>query len=237
MANHHFFAAKRLQEERTIAEKRRKEREEAHLYMSVQVATEGHFRRYQGFDMVEWKEADEEGNSAAPKTLKCLKALTLADFIKVAGEHFGLDPDMIRPWVMVNRQNGTVRPDHPLAMLTMTLEEANQKFSTRQATFRIFLEEAKSRDADGLPVFEPKTLDSSNGAALEKEKPILVFLKYFDIENQELKGVCGTYMYPSDRVQDLAAPILQIMGWVPGTNLKLFEVRQQLTRHGMCATY
>ncbi|KAL1303014.1 hypothetical protein AAFC00_003329 [Neodothiora populina] len=212
---------KRLNEERAIQEKRRKEREEAHLYMNVQVATKEHFKNYQGFDIVEWK-PDEENDPAAPKTLKCRKAATLTDFVKQAAEAFSIEPDMIRPWIMVNRQNGTVRPDHPLLMPGMTLEEANQKFSTRQAHFRIFLEQAESRDEAGLPVFEPKQ-PAAAPAESEKDKPIIIFLKYFDMEKQELKGVGHTYMFQSNKVSDLAQPILKKMGWGTGVHLKLYE--------------
>ncbi|KAF1346296.1 hypothetical protein BDV97DRAFT_360188 [Delphinella strobiligena] len=217
---------KRLSEERAAAEKRRKEREEAHLYMNVQVATEAHFKQYQGFDIVDWSNPDVEDNPAAPKTIKSLKAMTLGEFTKMAAAHFGLETDMVRPWVMVNRQNGTVRPDHPLTLWNYTLEEANQKFSTRQAHFRIFLEQAEGRDEDGLPLFDAKPADStavSTTPAEGKDKQIIIFLKYFDVENQELKGVGHAYMHQSNKVQDLAEPILRKMCWPAGQNLKLFE--------------
>lgn len=213
---------KRLAEERAIVEKKRKEREEAHLYMNLQVATEDHFKQYQGFDQVDWRETDEENNPGAPHSMKCLKNLPVGDFLKLVAEKFGYEPDLIRAWVMVNRQNGTIRPDHPLTMMNMTLEEANTKFSTRQANFRIFLEKARGRDEAGQPIFEPKT--DSNATLLEQEKPIIIFLKYFDIEKQELKGAGHIYMLQSDKVQDLAMPILELMGWAPGQHLKLFEV-------------
>jgi len=215
---------KRLAEERAALEKRRKEREEAHLYMNVQVATEAQFKEYQGFDLVDWKDTDEEGNPAASKTLKVLRASTLTDFVKTSAERFGVEADMMRPWVMVNRQNGTIRPDHALGMMNMTLEEANAKFSTRQATFRLFIEQAKSRDDAGQPVFAPQQSDSPVSSPSEKDKPILIFFKYFDVEKQELKGAGHAYMYQSDKVQDLAQPILDIMGWAPGQSLRLFEV-------------
>lgn len=216
---------KRLTEERAVAEKRRKEREEAHLYMSLHVATEDHFTQYQGFDVVEWKEVDEENNPAAPQTMKCLKTTNIADFTKLAADKFGYEQDMVRPWVMVNRQNGTIRPDHPLSMLNMTLEEASAKYSTRQANFRIFLEKSRGRDADGRAVFEPAYVESSPPLSPDPNKPIIIFVKYFDIEKQVLKGAGHTYMVPTDKVQDLAKPILDLMGWKAGeVNLKFFEV-------------
>lgn len=240
---------KRLTEERALAERRRKEREEAHLYMNVQVATEDHFSKYQGFDIVDWKAADEENDPAAPKTLKCRKTMTLTEFVQQAAETFGLESDMVRPWVMVNRQNGTVRPDQPLYNASMTLEEANQKFSTRQTPFRVFLEQAEGRDEEGQSVFETKSVGDTNSTisttgsnmttilssvhssdSSDKEKPIIIFLKYFDLEKQELKGVGHIYMRPSDKVKDIALPILAKMAWKEGELLVLWEVGHLHTR-------
>ncbi len=47
--------AERLAEERAAFERRKKEREEAHLYMDVAVASDENFRVYQGFDIVPGK--------------------------------------------------------------------------------------------------------------------------------------------------------------------------------------
>ena len=61
-------------------------------------------------------------------------------------------------------------------------------------------------------------------ASETNKKPIIVFLKHFDADKQHLKGVGHIYMSPGDKVQDLATPILDLMGWQAGElNLKLFE--------------
>lgn len=213
----------RLAEERAALERKRKEREEAHLYMNVQVATESNFRSYQGFDLVDWKSTDQD-EAVAPKVMRCKKAMTLSEFNEQVAGETGTDADLIRPWVMVNRQNGTVRPDHPLNYATMTLEEANAKFSTRAASFRLFIEQT-TRGEDGKPVWDTNVTPSSPPA--QEQKPIIVFLKQFDHETQTLKGVGHTYMLQSQKVQDLAEPILKLMGWEAGTSLKLFEEIKQ----------
>jgi ubiquitin carboxyl-terminal hydrolase 7 len=213
----------RLAEERAALERKRKEREEAHLYMNVQVATESNFRSFQGFDLVDWKSTDQE-EAVAPKVMRCKKAMTLAEFNEQMAQEIGTEADLIRPWVMVNRQNGTVRPDHPLNYSTMTLEEANAKFSTRAASFRLFIEET-TRGTDGKAVWDARAVPSSPPAP--DQKPIIVFLKHFDHQTQTLKGVGHTYMLPTQKVQDLADPILELMGWESGTTLKLFEEIKQ----------
>ncbi|QIX02441.1 hypothetical protein AMS68_007958 [Peltaster fructicola] len=224
----------KIQEERLLAEKRRKEREEAHLYMNVYVASETNFQAYTSTDLIPWQN-DPETDPAAPKIYRLLRSMVVADFTAYIAEAWGKEKDLIRPWIMVNRQNTTVRPDHPLTWPDMTLQEAADKFSTRNSGFRIFMEETK-RDDDGKPIWpyddansvpsSPAVNGNVNGLT-QQPKPIMIFLKYFDVERQLLKGVGHVYMLPSDKVQDLAPQILNIMGWEAGVPLELYEEIKQ----------
>ncbi|KAK0873290.1 ubiquitin-specific protease ubp15 [Friedmanniomyces endolithicus] len=221
----------KLAEERAAAEKRKKDRDEAHLYMNVQVATEASFKAFQGVDLIPWSADNEEVEPAAPKTYRLLRSWTVSDFSDFLTKQYGLERDLIRPWIMVNRQNGTVRPDHPLLWDNMTLQEAADKFSTRTGGFRIFVEET-TRNAEGAPVWpsEETSVPSSpvvNGNAQQQHKPILIFLKYFDVDNQVLSGVGHIYMHPSEKAQDLAPHILELMGWEAGVSLELYEEIKQ----------
>lgn len=201
--------------------------------MQVQVASEASYRAYQGVDLITWGVGpDDNQDPAAPKTYRLLKSMTVADFTRFAAQQLDIDAELIRPWIMVNRQNGTVRPDHPLTWPDMTLQEAADKFSTRNSGFKVFLEET-IRDADGQVTWlnETPALPSSpvvNGNINPSQhKPILIFLKYFNVERQVLSGVGHIYMNPLDKAQDLAAPILQMMGWEVGVSLELFEEIKQ----------
>lgn len=221
----------RLAEERAAAERRRKEKEEAHLYMNVQVATEQNFKAYQGVDLIPWG-SDNPSDPAAPKTHRLLRSMTLSDFTNYIAEQHGADKELIRPWIMVNRQNGTVRPDHPLHWPDMTLQEAAEKFSTRNHGFRVFMEETV-RDSKGEPHWpNEEPIPSSpavNGTMpQQQQKPIILFLKHFDVDRQVLQGAGHIYMNPSDKASDLGDPIMEMMGWQPGSvNLELFEEIKQ----------
>lgn len=219
-----------LAEERALAEKRRKEREEAHLYMNVHVASEANFKAFQGVDLIPWG-AEEELDPAAPKVYRLLRSMTISDFTKYVAAQQGVEPEVVRPWIMVNRQNGTVRPDQPLMYNDMTLQEAADKFSTRAGGFRVFMEET-GRDDKGEPEWpsdEPAVPSSPvvNGNFAPQQKPIVIFLKHFDVDKQVLQGVGHVYMSPLDKAQDLAPHILQMMDWDDGTLLELFEEIKQ----------
>ncbi|KAK5694844.1 ubiquitin-specific protease ubp15 [Elasticomyces elasticus] len=221
-----------IAEERAAAEKRRKDKEEAHLYMPVLVATEASYKAFQGVDLIPWTASTDDGEPAAPKTFRLLRSWTVADLTTFLAKEYSLEKELIRPWIMVNRQNGTVRPDHPLLWDDMTLQEAADKFSTRTGGFRIFVEET-TRSADGTPLWpsEEVPVPSSpvtNGAvAQQQHKPIIIFLKHFDVEKQVLEGVGHIYMNPSEKAQDIAPHILDLMGWEVGVNVELYEEIKQ----------
>jgi len=214
--------SERLAEETAQLERRKKEREEAHLYMDVVVAHEGSFKAYQGFDIVPWKSDAEP--AASPKPYHILRTTTMAEFAKTVGEDIGVDAELLRPWSMVNRQNGTVRPDTALEFPDMTVEEAGNKHGTKQAQFRLWIETAKQRDENGAPVFGEKMVDLKGQ---QSNRPLMIFLKHFDAEQQTLYGVGTFYAALQDKVFDLGPTITSVMGWPPNTQIKLSEEIKQ----------
>lgn len=99
-----------------MREQKKRDREEQHLYLNVKVITETQYKAHQGFDLASWddKEAPPE---AIPLHFRYKKAEKMGDLVaKVAGD-LGIEPQQLRLWVMVNRQNKTLRPDQPLTDL------------------------------------------------------------------------------------------------------------------------
>ncbi|ELW67621.1 Ubiquitin carboxyl-terminal hydrolase 7 [Tupaia chinensis] len=93
----------RLQEEKRIEAQKRKERQEAHLYMQVQIVAEDQFCGHQGNDMY-----DEE--KVKYTVFKVLKNSSLAEFVQNLSQTMGFPQDQIRLWPMQARSNGTKRP-------------------------------------------------------------------------------------------------------------------------------
>ena len=199
-----------MNEEKAAAERKRKERDEQHLYLSVGVVTEENFKAYQGFDLTTWDL--EAGLDCAPKIYRVLKSSTLADFLKILAESEQVPPEHLRLWVMVNRQNKTTRPDQPIPELEITVEEAYTKYGSRDKTFRLWVEKASDFDS-GRPVWPD--VSTQNGA----NQPLLVFLKYFDAESQSLKGVGHIYIKKHSKVADMYPMIQQLMGWSHGASI------------------
>lgn len=144
----------------------------------------------------------------------------MTDFCKTVAEDIGVEPNMIRPWAMVNRQNATIRPDVPIAYPDMTIEEAASKFGTKTTYFKIWMEKAETRDEEGNAIFGDQLIDLKGQ---QSNRPLMLFLKHFDAKAQTLYGVGNFYAGFQDKVQDLGPQILKVMGWPAGTNFKLSE--------------
>ena len=211
----------KLKEERAEMERRRREREEAHLYMQVLVGSNAQFSEYQGFDLMPGTTNQHLAPEAPslPRVKKILKSTPMADFIETVAADLGVEQDLVRPWGLVGRQNGTVRPDAPLSSDDMTVENAAHKIQARMPPFRVWVEVAE-RKADGTPDFyDAETLMDIR----HPECPTLLFLKHFDARAQTLKGAGHVYVGRHQKIADLGPIILEKMNWQQGTNLRLYE--------------
>ncbi|KAI4226189.1 MAG: hypothetical protein L6R36_003370 [Xanthoria steineri] len=206
--------AKQLNEERAALEKKRKDREEQHLYLPISVVTEDVFKAFQGFDLTNW-ESDPNAPST-PQTYRVLRASTVGDFTQTVAEALRLPAEQIRLWVMVNRQNKTIRPDQPLSDLDMTISQAYSTHCTRDKPFRLWVETARSL-ADSKPPW-PNVNPAPGVSPL-----VLIFLKYFDVEDQTLKGVGHVYMKKSSKVAEVIPAVQQLMGWSPSKESTLLS--------------
>lgn len=170
------------------------------------MVTEDNFKAYQGFDLTTW-DAEYEGDSV-PKVYRVLKTSTLNDFARTVARSMQLPSEQIRLWIMVNRQNKTIRPDQPIPDMESTIEEAYNKYGSRDKSFRLWVERASLFEGDS-PIW-PDTQQPAGGS----NPPIMVFLKYFDAEAQSLKGVGHVYIRKNCKVSEMVPMILQVMGWI-----------------------
>jgi ubiquitin carboxyl-terminal hydrolase 7 len=225
------IAEKKLDEEAALKEARKKERDEQHLYLNARVVTDETFRAHSGTDLTTFDHPEKDAGAA--RSYRVLRSSTIRDLTVRVAKDLGQDPRRIRFWCMVNRQNKTIRPDQPILDLNQTIEQSYQKLAgTKLQEFRIWAEVAEDVEPNG-EVTWPGLL-SQNGTQ-PKSDNILLFLKWFDVEEQALRGVGHIYIGKDRKVEDLVSPILKKMGWPEKsptgdrTQLKLYEV-SSLTR-------
>lgn len=214
---------KRLEEEAAYREARRKEREEQHLYLNARVVTEDTFKAHGGTDLTIFDQIHDV-EPAAARSYRLLRKSTVYDLIDTVAKEINQDPKRMRMWLMVNRQNKTIRPDAPILVNEQTIEEVYMRMAgSKSQELRLWAEVADEVNDDGEGVFTP--YHSVQNSIVAKTDLILLFLKYFDVEEQTLSGIKHIWISKEKKVEDLVPEILNAMGWTEKVQLKLFEVR------------
>jgi len=168
----------RLEEEARIREQRRKDKEEQHLYMKAFIADDNTFRANTEFDFANFDEKDS--TESCPYLSRILKNQTFGDFKQEIATGLNLPPSGFRLWLMVNRQNRTIRIDIPIPPEDddSTVDEIRLRYATNQPNLRLYLERASALDEHGVAVFPPQP---------QQSPVILIFIKLFTPERQEIQ--------------------------------------------------
>lgn len=217
----------KIEEETLLREARRREREEQHLYIGVKVVTEGTFRQHGGTDLTVFDTDPQAQDPAAPLFYRVLRSMSMEQLVGIIAKDLDQEPHKVRCWVMVNRQNKTIRPDQPVMDLSPTVEETFQKATAhRDQALRLWAEVAEETTADGKAVWP--THETHPSGIVVKNDLILLFLKYFDVEAQTLRGISHIYISKEKKVEELLPLIMAKMGWgdkLPAEEkIYLFEV-------------
>ncbi|RGB42735.1 ubiquitin carboxyl-terminal hydrolase 5 [Rhizophagus diaphanus] len=202
----------RLEQERAEEEKKRKEMEERHLYLIVKIVTAEKFKIHQGFDLANFD--DRQYPLSDVFTYKILKSDTYGTFKEHVSRSFNIPTEQVRFWVLVNRQNKTVRPDAPIsdAQTNTSMEEIHAKMTSRQNEMKLYMEVA-DKPINGKTWFP--TVPEANH--------IMVFLKYFDPEKQALEGLGHLYIQKFGKVGDITRVLCEKKEFPPDTPLKIYE--------------
>ncbi|KID87115.1 Peptidase C19, ubiquitin carboxyl-terminal hydrolase 2 [Metarhizium guizhouense ARSEF 977] len=201
----------RFEEENALKEARRREQREAHLYMMAKVITDDTFRHYGATDLCTF-DSNQEPDEASPRSYRVRRAMTMEEFTNQVADDLGQDPRKVRLWLMVNRQNKTIRPDQPIMDLRPTVEEIYSRSAAhRDTSLRVWAEVAGQLNSNGEPIW-PSYQSQANGVVV-KNDTILLFLKHFDADAQSLRGVGHVYIGKEKKVEDLVPQILEKMGW------------------------
>ncbi|KAH8833816.1 hypothetical protein DL96DRAFT_465037 [Flagelloscypha sp. PMI_526] len=197
---------RRLDEERMQIEAKKREREEQHLFLTAKVITDETFSQHEGFDLASFD--DKNWPASEVPSFRVLKQETYHVFKGRVAEHFGLPANQIRLWVLVNRQNKTVRPDTPIPENepTLTVEVIRNNMGVRQTDLRLYLDIIPDPAKPELP-----------------SQSVMIFLKCFDASQQKLFGAGKLYMTRNSKLGDLVPLINERMRWAPNTPLKLWE--------------
>ncbi|KAK5641318.1 hypothetical protein RI129_009865 [Pyrocoelia pectoralis] len=194
--------ADRLAEEKRMEQVRRKERSEAHLYMTINVLLEDSFDGHQGNDLY-------DPERALYRVFRIKKAATVGEMMEMLADSFKYPPEQIRPWPFSHRSNQTLRPS--LLDLESDLHKNVLDASENQNPWNIFLELLPPDSGQpSLPNFD-------------KDTDVLLFFKLYDPKQKKIH-YCGHHYLPvTSRLSDLVPLLNERAGFPPDTELVLYE--------------
>jgi len=195
----------RLTEEKKLEAFRRKERQEAHFYMSVNIITEDLFCGHQGEDLFEFERCH------LTRHVKILKTATYNELMVAISKAYGYPTNQFRLWLFSQRPNNTWRPtllEIPESASGKPLIELAENENPWHVWLEFALPDAKSRQ---LPVFD-------------KQGDILLFLKMFNPQTQTI-SYCGHLTIPIDgpTVAEMEGLLRKRGGLPDGTPLQIYE--------------
>ncbi|XP_076458949.1 ubiquitin carboxyl-terminal hydrolase 7-like isoform X2 [Babylonia areolata] len=201
----------RLLEERRIETQKRKERNEAHLYMNVQVLLEDEFNGHQGHDLY-------DPDKVTPRTFRVKKQSTLMELMDMLSDALRYPVEQMRVWPFQSRQNHTFRPtnlglDNDCCRTVLDLAEQENPWT-------LFVE----------------TLSPDSGQRVlphfDKDSDVLLFIKLYNPRTKTM-SYCGHLYVPiSARAVELLPELNRKAGFPVNTNLMLFEeVKPNLVEH------
>ncbi|KAK3929340.1 Ubiquitin carboxyl-terminal hydrolase 7 [Frankliniella fusca] len=194
----------RLQEEKRLEQVRRKERNEAHLYMSINVLLEDNFEGHQGNDLY-----DSDRAHSYYRQLRMKKTSTLQDLMEQLAFSMKYPIEQIRPWPFQLRSNQTFRPF--MADIEGDAHKTLAELAENQNPWNIFVEVVNPDSGRSqLPPFD-------------KDADVLLFFKLYDPKAKQIYYCGHHYMPVASKVQDLLPLLNERAGYPPDTELVLYE--------------
>ncbi|KAJ2716966.1 ubiquitin-specific protease ubp15 [Coemansia spiralis] len=193
---------RRIQQDREDEERRLREKQEMAVTLMVRVVGPEQFARHQGFDLCHFDQRQPAENPLFAERMP--RDMKLGAFQEHYAARTGLPADSFRLWIMVSRQNKTVRCDHPLVAdaMNMSLAELIQNRSPRWADLRLFCELRPADAPDGFLAVKPPAEMS------------LIHVKFYDPAQQLVGGLGTMYVHRDQCINDIL-PALRSMAMLP----------------------
>ncbi|KAH7100498.1 hypothetical protein BKA62DRAFT_706491 [Auriculariales sp. MPI-PUGE-AT-0066] len=175
--------------------------------LTVKVVTAEAFANNNGFDLVNFHVA--RGSITELPRFVVPKTETYASLKQRIAREFGMPVEQMRLWNLSRRQNKTVRPDTVISDeygAHLSVEKIRSDLAARSAQLIVYME----------VVHDQTRLDPP-------ADHITIFLKYFDVMQQRLRGVFRLNISRASRLDVLPAIINERMMWAPSKRLKLYE--------------
>ncbi|XP_074593603.1 ubiquitin-specific protease 7 isoform X2 [Brevipalpus obovatus] len=192
----------RLQEEKRLENQKRKERNEAHLYMNIHVYTEDSFMGHKGNDLCDPEKAPHH-------VFRVKKNATMKEALELIAEQLGYPVSGIRLWPISTRTNETNRPTE--LDIGQFPNKAISEWAENSSPWNVFLE----------------MIDPDSGMtelpAIDRENGVILFFKMYDPKNKFVTYCGHAHLPSSTKTRDIIPLLNKKAGLPPNTPLDLYE--------------
>ena len=204
----------RLEQERELEEMRRKEKEEQFLTMKIRVLTDDIIKRHSGADLVN---IDEKAGSLTDMPLfKIRLDESFAAFKLLVAEQLRIPPERQRYWILVARQNRTIRPSELVTNEHSAIQNALGDSDRMVGELRVYLEESPISSEEAKLTGKPFFSENDRNHAL-------LFIKYYDPTKQVLEFLGHFMVNHNQKLADLVPTLLRMKDLPPETQIKFYE--------------
>ena len=173
----------RFKVEEEEEELRRKEKSEAHLKLTLKVATWKHLEQYRGEDLHDWHDV---------LMLQVNKTMTVDELKKTICETADVQAGDLRIWPCCKRKNETIRTQSPTRAPGDTALKELRSFSN-----------SLGHCQDGIKLFVEELHAGSKPTEKIEEKDALIFFKYWDPEEGKLSYLGHLIFEPTTKVKQV----------------------------------
>ncbi|KAJ1650049.1 ubiquitin-specific protease ubp15, partial [Dispira simplex] len=210
---------RRIEEETRIHEQRRLEDLERQLTIETRLVTDETVRTHRGFDLANF--VDPAPGESSPVSLRVKRDMTTAEYKDLVAEKLQLKPETFQLWIMISRQNKTIRPDFLLRGSTgVTLQHVKDTKVPKGTLLRFYVER--------LDITKAATVPEEGGAigtlpVITNESHFLMHLKYFDPMTGTMTCLGPLYVPRHGLIGDVVPTLAKRANLPKGTLLKLYE--------------
>jgi len=216
----------RLQEEKKVEIVKRKEKTEAHLYMTVKILFEDFFQGHQGNDLYDTDRlggggsnngggsgVNSGGGGFGQQEVRVRKQDSLREVMGQLSTQLKCPPEMMRMWPMTHRTNQTLRPS--LIDMDGEMDKPFVELVETANALTVFLEMMPPH-AQALP-------GNSSLPSFDKDQDVLLFFKYYDPAKEKIYYMGHSYVSIQAKVSSIVPRLVKRANLPEGTQLLLFE--------------
>ncbi|XP_026687984.1 ubiquitin carboxyl-terminal hydrolase 7-like, partial [Diaphorina citri] len=200
----------RLKEEKNLESIKRKERNEAHLYMNVNVFLEDMFEGYQGSDLC-------DPDKCIPRLFKVRKNMTLDKLLEEIAKTLGYPVEQIRLWPLQTRQNNTTRPSY------LDLEKDASKSvldASTQSPWPVWVETLSPEEGGEAGGGGKK---STALPPFDKDAEVLFFFKLYEPRRKQISYLGHAYLHMTESIDKIVELVNSRAGYPASTKLVVYE--------------